>query len=578
MRIFFYPLIAFLLTVSSLNAQRTCASHDNLLKEIEANPERKANLDAIERFTKNYVNNPQRLNGTIITIPVVVHVVYKTNAQNISDAQIQTQIDVLNEDFRRLNADANNTWSQAADTEIEFCMATVDPSGGSTNGIQRRSTNKPSFSANDFMKYNNKGGLDAWPAADYLNIWVCNLGSGLLGYAQFPGGNPATDGVVCDYAYFGTIGTATAPFNLGRTATHEVGHWLNLRHIWGDGGCSVDDFVADTPLSDAANYGCASGHVSCGSTDMVENYMDYSDDACMNLFTSGQSTRMDALFASGGARESLTTSGGCGGSTGPTCTDGIQNGNETGVDCGGDCAPCSGGATCSDGVQNGNETGVDCGGSCPACPTCSDGIQNGNETGVDCGGDCSPCTGGSCDAPGGLFASNIKPKRAKLNWGSVSAATSYEIEIDEAGQTNWNVFTTTSTNITITSLSNNQAYDWRVRSVCSGGATSEWSSVCNFQAGNSGSGDCAPRLALYTNEELSLYPNPARDVIRLAKIDFDRIESLHLYNLNGSQVLSSKNQNIADGISIQNLTQGIYFVKVQFTDGTFQTRKFVKTN
>ena len=601
MRIIFYPLIALLLTLNTLNAQRTCASHDNLLKELEADPERKANLEAIERFTQSYINNPERVNGTITTIPVVVHVVYKTNAQNISDAQIQSQIDVLNEDFRRLNGDANNTWSQGADTEIEFCMATIDPSGGSTSGIQRKKTNKPSFSANDFMKFDNKGGLNAWPADEYLNIWVCNLGSGLLGYAQFPGGSAATDGVVIDYAYFGTIGTATAPFNLGRTGTHEVGHWLNLRHIWGDGGCSVDDFVGDTPLSDAPNYGCASGHVSCSSTDMVENYMDYSDDACMNLFTSGQSTRMNALFAAGGARESLATSGACGASSGPTCTDGIQNGNETGVDCGGtcpacptctdgvqngnetgvdcggSCAPCSG-STCTDGVQNGNETGVDCGGSCPACPTCNDGIQNGNETGVDCGGSCAPCTGGSCDAPGGLFASNIKPKRAKLNWGSVSAAVSYDIEIDEAGQTNWNSFNSSSTDITISSLSNNQSYDWRVRSVCSGGATSDWSEVCNFEAGNSGSGNCAPRLALYKNEDLKVYPNPAHDVIRLSKIDFDRIANLQLFNVNGSQVFSSNNSNVANGISVQHLTQGIYFVKVQFNDGTFQTRKFVKTN
>lgn len=308
----------------------------------------------------------------MVTIPVVVHVVYRTAEENISDAQIQSQMQVLNDDFRRLNSDANNTWSQAADAEIEFCLATVDPNGNPTNGITRTSTTVNGFGTNDAVKFTSQGGIDAWPRDSYLNFWVCNIGGGILGYAQFPGGAAATDGVVNDYRYTGTNGTATAPFNLGRTATHEVGHWLNLRHIWGDGGCGVDDFVADTPESDAPNYGCAAGHTSCGSADMIENYMDYSNDACMNLFTQGQKTRMQALFAPGGFRASLLSSNGCGSGSQPTCTDGVQNGNETGVDCGGDCAPC---ATCDDGVQNGNETGVDCGGDCNACPTnCNDNV------------------------------------------------------------------------------------------------------------------------------------------------------------------------------------------------------------
>ncbi|MCB0624470.1 MAG: zinc metalloprotease, partial [Saprospiraceae bacterium] len=177
----------------------------------------------------------------------------------------------------------------------------------------RTSTSVTAFSANDNMKFNSSGGKDAWPAGSYLNIWVCDLSGGLLGYAQFPGGPASTDGVVIDYAYFGTIGTATPPFHLGRTATHEVGHWLNLRHIWGDGPCSVDDFVTDTPTSDAANYGCPIGHVSCSTTDMVQNYMDYTDDACMNLYTTGQKNRMRAVFDTGGARQSLLNSTACNG-------------------------------------------------------------------------------------------------------------------------------------------------------------------------------------------------------------------------------------------------------------------------
>ncbi|MEL6969139.1 MAG: zinc metalloprotease, partial [Bacteroidota bacterium] len=325
-----------------LNAQRNCGATEYLEMQMQQDPKRAFKMQQIEEQTRHFLQNSQgRAIDGVITIPVVVHIVYNNATENISDAQIQSQLDVINADFRRTNSDADNIWSQAADAEIEFCMATVDPSGNPTNGITRTSTTRTSFSTNDDMKFDSRGGKDAWPRDDYLNMWVCDISGGILGYAQFPGGSAATDGVVMDYQYFGTIGTATAPFDLGRTTTHEIGHWLNLRHIWGDGGCGVDDFVTDTPESDAPNYSCALGHVSCGSTDMVQNYMDYSDDACMNLYTFGQKARMRALFDNGGARESLLSSGGCGTPAPPSCDDGIQNGNETGVDCGGpDCDAC----------------------------------------------------------------------------------------------------------------------------------------------------------------------------------------------------------------------------------------------
>ncbi|MEL6969138.1 MAG: M43 family zinc metalloprotease [Bacteroidota bacterium] len=334
---------------NTLQAQRNCGATEYLEMQMEQDPKRAIKMDQIERQTRQFLrnSNSRAVNGTI-TIPVVVHVVYNNGTENISDAQIQSQMDVINADFRRTNSDADNVWSQAADSEIEFCLATIDPSGNPTNGITRTSTTRTSFSTNDDMKFDSRGGKDAWPRDDYLNMWVCDISGGILGYAQFPGGAAATDGVVMDYQYFGTIGTATAPFDLGRTTTHEIGHWLNLRHIWGDGGCGVDDFVGDTPTSDAPNYGCALGHVSCGSTDMVQNYMDYSDDACMNLYTTGQKDRMRALFDTGGFRESLLSSGGCGTPATPTCNDGIQNGNETGVDCGGPDCPACPPQTCTD--------------------------------------------------------------------------------------------------------------------------------------------------------------------------------------------------------------------------------------
>ncbi|RMG71443.1 MAG: T9SS C-terminal target domain-containing protein [Bacteroidetes bacterium] len=303
--------------ISYAQIERNCGTMDHLHELEQQDPGLTQRMQAIEAFTQRFVQQPDGDQArAVIRIPVVVHVVYRTATENISDAQIQSQIDVLNEDFRRLNADADNTWPQAADAEIEFCLASVDPNGNATTGITRTSTTVTSHGTDNSVKFNSQGGKDAWPAGDYLNMWVCNIGGSILGYAQFPGGAAATDGVVMDYRYFGTIGTATAPFDLGRTATHEVGHWLNLRHIWGDGNCSVDDFVSDTPTSDAPNYGCAVGHVSCSSTDMVQNYMDYSDDGCMNLFTTGQKNRMRALFAAGGARASLLNSNGCGTSGG----------------------------------------------------------------------------------------------------------------------------------------------------------------------------------------------------------------------------------------------------------------------
>ena len=323
-------------------AQRNCAAMDRLETQMNENARLSQSMTKVEEHTRSVLEKPQnmRVDG-IITIPVVVHVIYSNNNENISDAQIQSQLDVLNQDFRRTNPDANNTWSQADDIEIEFCLASVAPDGSATTGITRKSSSTSSWGTNDAMKSSAQGGVDAWPAGDYLNMWVCNIGGGILGYAQFPGGSAATDGVVMGPQYFGTTGYVSSPFDGGRTTTHEVGHWLNLRHIWGDGNCNADDFVSDTPSSDGANYGCATGHVSCQTTDMVENYMDYSDDACMNLFTSGQKARMRALFDNGGFRASLLNSNGCGNAGPlPTCDDGIQNGSETGVDCGGSCDPC----------------------------------------------------------------------------------------------------------------------------------------------------------------------------------------------------------------------------------------------
>ena len=351
-------LLCFLFSLATFAQQRNCSSMENLEYRKQQNPLLEQRMQEIEAYTQSKVQQMQenRITGSIISIPVVVHVIYSNSNENISDAQIQSQIDVLNEDFRRTNSDADNTWSQAVDTQIEFCLASVDPNGNATSGITRKSSSTSSWGTNDAMKKDSQGGVNPWDASQYLNMWVCNIGGGILGYAQFPGGSASTDGVVIGPNYFGSSDKGSgfylsSPFHLGRTTTHEVGHFLNLRHIWGDGGCSVDDFVSDTPTSDAANYGCATGHVSCSTTDMVQNYMDYSDDSCMNLYTQGQKDRMRTVLLPGGSRASLGASTKCdGGGSTPTCSDGIQNGTETGIDCGGSCEPCQ--TACSDNEVN----------------------------------------------------------------------------------------------------------------------------------------------------------------------------------------------------------------------------------
>ncbi len=335
---------------SDIPMQRTCAAHEKHIEMMGFQKYANAH-EQIEAHTAQWapIVAQQRDAGqsNVVTIPVVFHVIYANSTENIPDSKILEQMQTLNDDFRRLNSDQDNIWSQAADTEIEFCLASFDPNGAPTNGILRVPTTVSSFGSNDNMKFSSSGGSDAWPADQYMNFWVCNLGGGLLGYAQFPGGPASTDGIVCGYPFVGNNGPGAGNYNLGRTATHEIGHWLNLRHIWGDGGCSEDDFVTDTPESDGANYGCALGHVSCNTEDMVQNYMDYSDDACMNLFTAGQAVRMQALFQPGGARVGLLTSNGCA----PPCE----------VDCG-----CTDDAACNFDPAAVNDDGT-CDFSCYGC-------------------------------------------------------------------------------------------------------------------------------------------------------------------------------------------------------------------
>lgn len=289
---------------------RKCASYDVLEKQLAEDPNLRERMNEIEGFIKRFEQKPERerlVNG-VMEVPVVVNVLYRTAAENISQAQIQSQIDVLNEDFGGTNSDislvpSTFTGVKAGDTRIRFVLESV----------VRKSTNKKSWSTNDAMKKSSQGGINPTSPTTRLNLWVCTLGGGILGYAQFPGGNSATDGVVILNSAFGSrikypSGYYTTTYDKGRTATHEVGHWFNLRHIWGDATCG-NDGVGDTPLHNTANYGCpAAGHRStCTGTpiEMTMNYMDYTDDACMYMFSAGQKTRMEATWAVGGPRASF---------------------------------------------------------------------------------------------------------------------------------------------------------------------------------------------------------------------------------------------------------------------------------
>jgi ABC-type taurine transport system substrate-binding protein len=287
--------------------ERKCGTMDVHRRLLSTDPDYARMRDQIEIHAQRYESGEASSQRAGITrIPVVVHVVWNTAAQNVSDAQIASQIDVLNRDFRRANPDVGITPAPflplTADSRIEFVLASQAPNGTPSSGIERRQTAVASFNDNDAVKSVATGGMDAWPAADYLNLWVAPLSGGLLGYAQFPGGPANTDGVVIQQSAFGTNGTAAYPFNLGRTATHEIGHWLNLNHIWGDdgSGCSGTDNVADTPNQGGFNTGApAFPHLSCSNGpngDMFMNYMDYTDDRAMVMFTAGQVARMQACL------------------------------------------------------------------------------------------------------------------------------------------------------------------------------------------------------------------------------------------------------------------------------------------
>lgn len=287
----------------------------------EAHPDLIFRRKAFQKKIK-LVENTEIQYREIPVLPLVVHVIYRNNLQNISDEQIYSQIASLNRDFRARN-DNISTLSQdfsdlVGDAQVEFCLVDKDPSGNPTNGIIRQKTDIINIGlkvvdGKQAVFFSELGGDDGWNQDEYINIYVCEIGNGRLGFASFPGSVPASeDGIVIDYRSFGTIGTAESPSKGGKTLTHELGHYFDLYHIWGtvSGDCTNDDGIEDTPLQDYPNTGCPSSHqVSCGSFDLYNDFMDYTNDDCLSLFTKGQVEHMKATLY--GVREGLVNAGKC---------------------------------------------------------------------------------------------------------------------------------------------------------------------------------------------------------------------------------------------------------------------------
>ena len=330
----FLLLLFILLTLIQWNhlfaqQKKRCGTVEYMARLKTEDPTLAVSIEKTESIVQHIAIENQRSENvsSIITIPVVFHIMYQNGTQNISENRITDQLATLNKDFGRFNADTNNTplsfRSISANTNIRFCFAQRDPNGDTTNGIVRVPVTVTGFDplSNNKLKYTAQGGNDAWPRDQYLNIWVCNFSgssSQILGVSQLPGAAAATDGCCVLYT---TVGGTTYPgtepgYHLGRTLTHEAGHWLGLYHVWGDdgGGCSGTDYVADTPNQGGENYFCPAfprtDNCSVSSPGVLfMNYLDYVDDNCMNMFTTGQSNRMNGFL--NGVRSPIVNSNGC---------------------------------------------------------------------------------------------------------------------------------------------------------------------------------------------------------------------------------------------------------------------------
>ncbi len=453
---------------------RTCSMEQHMTQLMSDPVYRKAHQEKLTRLESFAAERSVNCTNPTV-LPMAIHF------QGISNPDVAclrelaiSQIAVLNADFQGTNSDITNWDNNAAsffpgisngDACIEFCL----PTQGHPSGFNL-SDGEPAITINQ------TSGDNASQWNGYINIFVrANLGA--LGYSPL-GGNGNGDGVSIDANAFG-IGSGCgsiapgSPYNLGRTLTHELGHYLLLDHIWGDnGGCNQDDQVNDTPVSTEPYYGCPNiGASSCSSTDMHMNYMDYTNDACMYMFSAGQAARVEG-YVNTSLQNVIAKGNAVCGTTNPptaTCTDGIQNGNETGVDCGGpDCQPCS------------------------VAPTCSDGIQNGNETGVDCGGpDCASCTEPTvCTTPENITATVTSSTRALVSWDAANGAVRYVVRYKMAGQNPWIKRNARNTQKVLNNLQPGTRYLYNVRTICADGR-SKWGKAKSFTTDSSAPSGCS---------------------------------------------------------------------------------------
>ena len=613
MRRIFTLLTAFLALTTVVNAQRVCGSMEVYEAQKAADPQFEIRRQEIESFTNEFIARGGDGERALVTIPVVVHVVWNTATENISDAQILSQIAVLNADFRKLNSDVSGVPSAftAADANIEFCLATVDPNGNVTTGINRVQTSTTAFGTNDQVKSSTTGGANAWDRNRYLNLWVCDISGGILGYAQFPGGSAATDGVVIDYQYFGTIGTATAPFNKGRTATHEVGHWLNLYHIWGDDGtgCTGTDNVADTPNQADENYGCPTfPNVSCSNGpngDMFMNYMDYTDDACMFMFSNGQVTRMQALFAAGGSRVSLLTSNGCGSGTPVSCgvpatlgSSGVTTtaatltwGAVSGATSYNVQYKLSTATTWTTVTSATNSVALS---GLTAASTYNFQVQAVCTTGTSAYSTAASFTTASttsCGTPTGLASSAITSTGATVSWTAVSGATSYSIQYKLSSATTWTTTTSTTNSKALTGLTASSTYNFQVSATCTSGTsaystagsftTSAASTTCTDTYESNNTTGTAKTIAVNTNINALIGTSTDKDWFKFTttsankniRIDLTNLPAdydVKLYNPSGTQIAVSQNGSTTSEVIIYNNgAVGTYKIQVYGYGGAF---------
>lgn len=605
---------------------RSCYAHDKLQEQLQQDPTMRQRIRSIEDATQRYIqeHGHSRSNQTRV-IPVYVHVIYKTSQENISNAQIQSQLDQLNADFSGTNSDYNPPSDfasvAAGNTGIQFTLA----------GVTRKQTTKTSWGTNDAMKKPNQGGVAPVTPATHLNMWVCNIGGGILGYAQFPGGAASTDGVVMSPQYFGSNNYGSgfylsAPFDKGRTTTHEVGHYLNLRHIWGDGGCSVDDYVDDTPVAGAANYGCPSPSTnSCsgGQRDMYMNYMDYVDDNCMFMFSAGQETRMWACL--NGTRSQLGSSGsGGGGGGGNTCND-----NEVTLNLNFDryasetswTLKNSAGQTLysGSGYNNGdnNITETFClpdgcydftitdsygDGICCSYGNGSYSLAAGNNTLASGGQFGSTETKQICVGSGGGGGSNCNGTEVALNldFDRYASETSWTVK-NSAGQTLYsgNGYTNGDNNITETFCLPTGCYNFTINDsygdgICCSYGNGSYSLVAGnstlASGGQFGSTETkqicvggatsrttnATTLATTRAMEMRLYPNPAHNVLNIEVQNIEGTCLGRILDATGKTMWTGEVEAGTNSINLDQLATGIYHFSVVQSDGNIVSKKFVK--